>query len=130
MLIAIDHGNYAIKTPRFTFVSSPAVMKAGRSYSHDGIAWCMILRRTMLCCSHNGCGKEFTMAAEKFQNTNLRQAQPEKRTYSVPEIAEILQIRKSRAHALCEQSQFKPVQIGKYVRISKTSFDSWLDSTE
>ena len=69
------------------------------------------------------------MAAENYQSSNPRQVQPEKRTYSVPEIAEMLQISKSRAYALCKQAQFKTVKIGKYVRISKSSFDSWLDST-
>lgn len=54
----------------------------------------------------------------------------EKRTYSVPEIAEILQISRSKAYALCKQSLFKTVKIGKYIRISKMSFDSWLDSVE
>ena len=42
----------------------------------------------------------------------------------------MLQISKSRAYALCKQSQFKTVKIGKYVRISKSSFDNWLDSAE
>ncbi len=51
----------------------------------------------------------------------------EKRTYSVPEIAEILQISKSKAYELCKQSGFKTVNIGKAVRVSKKSFDSWLD---
>lgn len=42
----------------------------------------------------------------------------------------MLQISKSRAYALCKQAQFKTVKIGKYVRISKSSFDSGLDSAE
>ena len=84
----------------------------------------------MPCYPSLAAGKESIMAAENYQNTTMRRAQPEKRTYSVPEIAEILQISKSRAYALCKQSQFKTVKIGKYVRISKSSFDSWLDSAE
>lgn len=52
------------------------------------------------------------------------------RTYSVMEIAEILQISKSKAYALCKESLFKTVKIGKYVRVSKASFDSWLDSVD
>ena len=70
------------------------------------------------------------MAAENYQNTTMRQAQPEKRTYDLQEVADMLQISKSRAYALCKKSQFKTVKIGKYVRISKTSFDNWLDSAE
>ena len=56
------------------------------------------------------------------------QAKSEKRTYSVQEIAEILQISRSMAYNLCKQSLFKTVKVGKYVRVSKPSFDDWLDS--
>ncbi len=52
----------------------------------------------------------------------------EKRTYSVQEIADILQISRSMAYNLCSQSLFKTVRVGKYVRVSKPSFDEWLDS--
>ena len=70
------------------------------------------------------------MAANNIQNTILCQAQPEKRTYSVGEIADMLQISKNRAYVLCKQSAFKTVKFGKYVRISKTSFDNWLDNAD
>ena len=66
------------------------------------------------------------MAAEEM-NLNT-QANSEKRTYSVQEIAEILQISRSMAYNLCKQSLFKTVKVGKYVRVSKPSFDDWLDS--
>ena len=55
-------------------------------------------------------------------------ADSEKRTYSVQEIADILQISRSMAYNLCSQSLFKTVRVGKYVRVSKPSFDEWLDS--
>lgn len=62
------------------------------------------------------------------EDTNLQiQAGSEKRTYSVQEIADILQISRSMAYTLCRQSLFKTVKVGKYVRISKPSFDDWLD---
>jgi len=61
-------------------------------------------------------------------NTTASQANVEKRTYSVQEIADILQISKSMAYEICKRSLFKTVKVGKYVRISKPSFDSWLDS--
>ena len=51
-----------------------------------------------------------------------------KRTYSVQEIANILQISRSMAYSLCRNAPFKTVKVGKYVRISKPSFDAWLDS--
>lgn len=55
-------------------------------------------------------------------------ATADKRTYSVQEIADILQISKSMAYALCKEALFKTVKVGKYVRVSKPSFDAWLDS--
>lgn len=69
-----------------------------------------------------------------IQHSDNLSAESEKpckqRTYSVLEIADILQISKSKAYALCKESLFKSVKIGKYVRISKTSFDAWLDNSE
>ena len=52
----------------------------------------------------------------------------EKRTYSVQEVARILQISRSMAYNLCKQPLFKTVKVGKYVRVSKPSFDEWLDT--
>ena len=57
-------------------------------------------------------------------------AEAEKRIYSVQEIADILQISKSMAYTLCKNAPFKTVKVGKYVRISKPSFDAWLDSNK
>ena len=68
------------------------------------------------------------MAAEKNE-TGTVQAVGVKRTYSVQEIAEILQISKSMAYEVCKRSLFQTVKVGKYVRILKTSFDSWLEGT-
>lgn len=68
------------------------------------------------------------MAVEEM-NTEI-QANTKKRTYSVQEIAEILQISRSMAYNLCRQSLFKIVKVGKYIRISKPSFDDWLDNKQ
>lgn len=65
------------------------------------------------------------MAVE--DNNQKHQAVSEKRTYSVQEVAEILQISRSMAYNLCRQSLFKIVKVGKYIRVSKPSFDEWLD---
>ena len=67
----------------------------------------------------------YMAADEKIMKTP---ATNEKRTYSVQKIAEILQISRSMAYNLCSQSLFKTVRVGKYVRVSKPSFDEWLDS--
>ena len=70
--------------------------------------------------------KELYMAVE--EKSNDIQAISEKRTHSVQEIADILQISRSMAYNLCKQSLFKTVKVGKYVRVSKPSFDEWLDT--
>ena len=51
-----------------------------------------------------------------------------KRTYTVPEIAVLLRISKSKAYELCKHDYFKTICIGRSVRISKASFDKWFDS--
>lgn len=55
---------------------------------------------------------------------------PEKRTYTVLEVAEILNIGKNKAYTLIKDANFKVVRIGNSIRISKKSFDDWLDETE
>jgi len=52
----------------------------------------------------------------------------DKKTYSVLEIADILQISKSKAYELCREPEFKVVRLGRTIRISKVSFDNWLDN--
>lgn len=62
------------------------------------------------------------------ENTN-QSSQPEnKRTYSVPEISAMLQISRSKAYELCKENLFSVIKVGKSVRVSRKSFDSWLDS--
>ena len=50
-----------------------------------------------------------------------------KRTYTVGEIAEILGIGRTSAYKLIRSGQFQTVMIGSAIRISKASFDDWLD---
>jgi excisionase family DNA binding protein len=50
-----------------------------------------------------------------------------KRTYTVEEIQNILEIGKATAYRLIKRGQFKYVKIGGCIRISKKSFDEWLD---
>ena len=52
---------------------------------------------------------------------------PEQRTYKVEEIAEILNIGRTFAYNLVKEGQFKIVRVGNAIRISKRSFDEWLD---
>lgn len=53
-----------------------------------------------------------------------------KRTYTVEEIAKLLSIGKTTAYALVKEGHFKIVRIGSAIRISRQSFDEWLDRQE
>lgn len=53
-----------------------------------------------------------------------------KRTYSVDEIRYILNIGRRKAYELCHSDSFKIVRVGRTIRISKLSFDKWLDNIE
>ena len=53
-----------------------------------------------------------------------------KRTYTVEEIAKLLSIGRTTAYALVKEGHFKIVRIGSAIRISKQSFDEWLDRQE
>ena len=50
-----------------------------------------------------------------------------KRTYTVGEIADILGIGRTSAYKLIRSGQFQTVRIGSAIRVSKASFDDWLD---
>lgn len=50
-----------------------------------------------------------------------------KRTYTVSEIQDILGISRNTAYNLIQQKVFKSIRLGSHIRISKKSFDSWLD---
>lgn len=50
-----------------------------------------------------------------------------KRTYSVEEIRAILGISRRKAYELCHGDFFKVIRIGSAIRVSKASFDNWLD---
>lgn len=55
---------------------------------------------------------------------------PEPRTYTVEQIAAILNIGRATAYHLVKQENFKIVRIGNAIRISKKSFDEWLENME
>jgi len=54
----------------------------------------------------------------------------EKRVYTVDEIQDILSISKTTAYSLIKQHLFRCVKVGGHYRISKKSFDNWLDSLQ
>lgn len=55
---------------------------------------------------------------------------PGRRTYTVDDIAQILGIGRTSAYILVKEGHFKIVRIGNAIRISKRSFDEWLDSLD
>lgn len=51
----------------------------------------------------------------------------EKRTYTVDEIAALLNISMKSAYSLIRSGQFHSVRAGRMIRVSKVSFDKWLN---
>ena len=61
-------------------------------------------------------------------STMLQGNSKEPRTYWVEDIAIILGIGRTSAYKLVQQGLFKVVRIGSSIRISRSSFNAWLDS--
>ena len=59
-----------------------------------------------------------------------KKGSPERRTYTVEEIAQILGIGRTSAYLLVKEGHFKIVRIGNAIRISKRSFDERLNSLD
>ena len=55
---------------------------------------------------------------------------PEPRTYTVEQIAAMLNIGRTNAYQLVKQKEFRIVRIGNVIRVSRKSFDEWLESLE
>ena len=55
---------------------------------------------------------------------------PEPRTYTVEQIAAMLNIGRTTAYQLVKQEEFRIVRIGNAIRVSKKSFDEWLESLD
>ena len=55
---------------------------------------------------------------------------PESRTYTVEDVAAMLNIGRTRAYTLVKEGHFKMVRIGNAIRISRKSFDAWLESLD
>ncbi|EFE14179.1 helix-turn-helix domain-containing protein [Clostridium sp. M62/1] len=68
--------------------------------------------------------------AEMNRQTEAMQVQctSEKRTYTVDEIQDILGISQPTAYALIKKNLFHSIRIGRNIRVSKASFDAWLDN--
>ena len=53
---------------------------------------------------------------------------PDRKVYSVDEIAEILCISRGSAYELVKEGLFHTVRIGSAIRVSRKSFEDWLDN--
>lgn len=67
---------------------------------------------------------------EKERISGYQESQPYKRTYTTEDIMDILSIGKNSAYALIKKNEFRSVRIGNRIRISRKSFDEWLDNRE
>lgn len=63
-------------------------------------------------------------------STMLQGNSKEPRTYWVEDIAIILGIGRTSAYKLVQQGLFKMVRIGSSIRISRSSFNAWLESQD
>ena len=74
------------------------------------------------------------MFDEKIAEINEREtilaegADDGKRTYTVDEIQDILGICRTSAYRLIARKEFHSVRIGNNIRVSRRSFDEWLDT--
>ena len=53
---------------------------------------------------------------------------PERRTYTVEEIAAILDIGRTSAYQLVKSGAFKIIRIGNSIRIPKIAFEQWIEN--
>ena len=51
-----------------------------------------------------------------------------KRIYTVDEIQDILGISRPTAYKLIHRGEFRSVRAGGHIKVSKVSFDAWLDA--
>lgn len=63
----------------------------------------------------------------QIQSGQLSCPEDRKRTYTVEEIQNILGISQPTAYGLVRKNFFRTVKVGRHIRISKKSFDEWLD---
>ena len=96
--------------------------------------------RLRVCCStmmaqditaHTGCTyrKEYAMEHRMVGESEMIPC-PTPKTYRVEDIARILGIGRSSAYNLVKAGHFRTIRIGSSIRISRKSFDEWLEQKE
>ena len=68
------------------------------------------------------------MFEQKIAQLNSERSR--KKSYSVPEVQKLLKIERHTVYKLIKEGRFKAAFIGGKWRISKLSFDLWLDGKE
>lgn len=66
----------------------------------------------------------------KYPAVNSDQNPTVPKTYRVDDVARILGIGRSSAYNLVKEGHFKVVRIGSSIRISRKSFDEWLENLD
>lgn len=60
-------------------------------------------------------------------NTSKEKQTTQSRTYTVSDIATILSVSRTTAYKLASSGSFKTIRIGNMIRISRNSFEDWLE---
>ena len=61
-----------------------------------------------------------------MSNAQMRNV-TDSRVYTVEEIAQILRISRTAAYELMKRGEFVVKRVGNTIRVSRPSFDAWLD---
>lgn len=65
-----------------------------------------------------------------MENNVTQYQEVDKKTYSVPEVAQILGIGVRSAYDLCQKTGlFRVLHFGRTVRVHKASFDAWFETS-
>lgn len=75
-----------------------------------------------------GRGSSVTTASAWVPSLDRTPREPQRMTYTVAEVQQMLGIGETSAYKLCNSGAFKVLRIGNSIRISRPSFDKWLEA--
>lgn len=73
--------------------------------------------------------KKIEKSDTRLPNT-FRQTEPDIRAYTVDDIQHILKVSRTTVYELLKSKKFNSVRVGGQYRISKKSFENWLNGEE
>lgn len=73
--------------------------------------------------------KKIEKSDTRLPNT-FRQTEPDIRAYTVDDIQHILKVSRTTVYELLKSKKFYSVRVGGQYRISKKSFENWLNGEE